>query len=352
MNLSERDLEWAVGKGIISSEQRQQLLDAFKGRESNRPKFDFANLLFYFGAMIVISGMTWFMTLGWSTFGPLGGTVIAASYALLFNLAGAGLWYGLKMKTPGGLMFTIAVCMIPLIVYGILELGGNNPDLPGDWERHWWWSRGRNGYLMMEFITILAGLMTVVFIRFPFLTMPIAVSAFFMTFDIIPLLTGRDYWSYWAHDWNWVAVAFGTVMILISYLADRRTEEDFSFWGYFFGVLAFWFGLTLMTGGTQLTKFIYCMINLGMMLSSILLERRIFMVFGAMGVFGYLGYLAWDVFKDSIMFPFALCGIGLLLIGFGVVYQLNKQSIQAFVKNLIPEAFRRALPQNRAGAKA
>jgi predicted MFS family arabinose efflux permease len=40
----------------------------------------------------------------------------------------------------------------------------------------------------------------------------------------------------------------------------------------------------------------------------------VFLVFGALGIFAYLGHLAYEVFKDSVLFPFAL-----VLLGLGVI---------------------------------
>jgi predicted MFS family arabinose efflux permease len=38
------------------------------------------------------------------------------------------------------------------------------------------------------------------------------------------------------------------------------------------------------------------------------------MVFGVFGIFAYLGHLAWEVFQDSVFFPFVLALLGLSLI--------------------------------------
>ena len=47
---------------------------------------------------------------------------------------------------------------------------------------------------------------------------------------------------------------------------------------------------------------------------SLKLRRAVFLVFGAMGAYIYLGHLAWEVFKDSVLFPFVLALLGLSLI--------------------------------------
>ena len=53
---------------------------------------------------------------------------------------------------------------------------------------------------------------------------------------------------------------------------------------------------------------------------SLFLMRRAYAVFGAVGLTMYLGHLAWDVFKDSILFPFALSAVGVALIAFGLLF--------------------------------
>jgi hypothetical protein len=51
------------------------------------------------------------------------------------------------------------------------------------------------------------------------------------------------------------------------------------------------------------------------------LGRCVFAVFGGLGIAGYLGYLSYRVFKDSLVFPFALSLIGFAIIWVGVIWQ-------------------------------
>ena len=44
------------------------------------------------------------------------------------------------------------------------------------------------------------------------------------------------------------------------------------------------------------------------------LRRSTFLVFGALGSWTYIGHLAYDVFKDSVLFPFVIAAIGLGMI--------------------------------------
>jgi hypothetical protein len=83
------------------------------------------------------------------------------------------------------------------------------------------------------------------------------------------------------------------------------------------------------------------------MLLSVLLQRRVFIVFGAVGVFGYVGYLAYRVFKDSLLFPFALTLVGLFVIFLGITYQRNRESIERFILTRIPASIKQLLPPER-----
>ena len=344
MRISKDDLEWAASQRVISAEQSEALWKALATRTDTRPQFDLAHLAFYFGAFIVMAAMGWCMTLAWDAFGGGGILLLALVYSVCFVLAGRTLWYRQNLRVPGGLLFTLAVWMTPLAIYGFERLCGLWPQgNPGTFRDYHIWVKG--SWLFLEVGTIVAGLVALRFIRFPFLTFPIAFSLWYMSMDLTPLLFGKDEFA-----WNerlWVSVWFGLALLLVSYLVDQRTKEDYASWGYLFGALAFWCGLSLMQSGKEWAKFSYCLINLALMVVSVLLQRRVFIIFGALGVFGYLSYLSYDVFKDSILFPFALSILGILIIFLGVKYQRHRLAIEAAITSRIPYGLRRLLPQSR-----
>ncbi|HEX5700215.1 MAG TPA: hypothetical protein VFX77_06170, partial [Rubrobacter sp.] len=82
-------------------------------------------------------------------------------------------------------------------------------------------------------------------------------------------------------------------------------------------------------------------------LLSVLLQRRVFVVFGAAGVFGYVGHLAWEIFEDSLLFPFVLSTAGLAIIALGVLYAKNRDRIEETVVRAVPGGIRRSLPTQR-----
>jgi hypothetical protein len=62
----------------------------------------------------------------------------------------------------------------------------------------------------MEVGTIIAALITLKFIRFPFLTFPIAFSLWYMSMDLTPLLFGKPEFTW--QQRLWVSLFFGLLM--------------------------------------------------------------------------------------------------------------------------------------------
>jgi hypothetical protein len=344
MRVSRKDIRWAASVGVISEGQADDLWRAFEERNAGRPRFDLPHVAYYFGTLVVISAMTWFMTLGWERFGGGGMLAISLTYALVFVVAGGLLWREKGLKVPGGLLVTAAVCMTPLAVYGFEMMTGLwLQGVPGEYGDFYDYIKG--GWFVMEVATVGAGLSALRFFRFPFLTAPIAFALWFMSMDLTPLIYGESYYE--AQGYQVVSLVFGLVVLAGSYLVDRRTEEDYAFWGYLFGMFAFWGGLTMFEGGSELDWFFYGLINLGLVLISVLLQRRVFVVFGAAGVFGYVGHLAWEIFEDSLLFPFVLSAAGLAIIALGILYAKNRDRIETAVVRAVPAGIRRLLPMER-----
>jgi hypothetical protein len=142
-------------------------------------------------------------------------------------------------------------------------------------------------------------------------------------------------------------VVFGVGTLVIAYLVDKSTKDDYAFWLYLFGLAAFWGGLSLMDSGGAWSRLGYCFINLILIAASTLLNRRVFAVFGSFGVAGYLSYLAFRLFKDSLFLPMALTVIGVGVIMATVAYQRNRARIDEYIVGVLPDGFMRLLPAER-----
>lgn len=234
-----------------------------------------------------------------------------------------------------------------------LWLGGD----PG--EHYGLYERLAGGRAPMELATVLAGLLALRRVRFAFLAAPIALALWLLAMDLAPLLLTEgpagDYplplWE--GSDRGYrssVSLWSGLALLIGSYLIDRRARVDYAFWGYLLGMLAFWGGLAdwALDGG-EARYAVVGLISAGLVLLSILLSRRVFVVFGAFGVFAYLAHLAWEVFEDSLLFPFALTGVGVATIALAVAYQRNRERLGRAVLRAVPERVRRPAARGPRG---
>jgi hypothetical protein len=333
MKLDRKDLDAAVGEGILSREQADALLDYLSARPAQGPRFDFTHILYYLGGMIAIGAMTLFMNLGWEAFGGWGIFFIALAYA------GGGLkladWFERKgYAVPAGICATFVVALTPLAIYGLQQGMGWWPDESTYREYHryirWHW-------LFLEFGTLAVGAVMVWRYRYPFLLMPVAVTLWYLSMDLAAMLMADQYdWEFRADFSLW----FGLAMILGAFWVDLRSRAsaDYAFWLYLFGVLTFWGGLSAQGSESELAKFGYFCINLGLIGVGAVLSRRVFVVFGGLGIAGYLGHLSWRVFEDSLLFPVVLTAIGLGIVFLGVLWQRNEARITARLRGVLPPA--------------
>lgn len=163
--------------------------------------------------------------------------------------------------------------------------------------------------------------------------------------DLTPIIFGGDD-VVWHHR-KLVSLWFGLAMIAMAYFIDKRSQSDFAFWVYLFGTIAFWGGLSLMKSDSELSKFLYFLINLLLIAASVFLRRKVFIVFGAAGAFGYIGHLASDIFKDSILFPFALTLAGIVVLLLGIFLHKRGSEIEARFNAGLPDWMKRLRPAVR-----
>ncbi len=308
------------------------------------PRFNGLNVLYYFGGMLAISAMSTFMTVSWGAFGAWGVLVLAVLY-LLAALKVSDYLKARALTTPAGILATLAVSLVPLIVWCMQSAMGLWP--PGGPVRYssyhalidWRW-------LTLEFATLAAGLVMLWRYRLPFMVMPIALTLWYMSMDMASMLTHRD-----ALDWvllRQASLVFGIATCAIAVWVDIRTrratdpdwQQDYAFWLYIFGALMFWGGLSLSDAGSELGRAGYALLNVLLIILGAAIGRRIFTVLGALGVAGYLGYLSHRVFQDSLLFPLALTLLGLGMVALGIWWQRHEAQVNRALGAWVPAALR------------
>ena len=343
------ELDSAVREGILSSVQADRLaafLSASPADPSRteQPRFSFVHVLYYLGGMIAIGAMSLFMTLGWNALGGWGGVFTAVCYCVLALSLTHWFIERKHLAIPAGIMATLAVVMVPLAVFAAqMALGYWDASKPyRDYHVFIDWR-----WIMMEFATLAVGALLLWRYRFPFMLMPIAVTLWYMSMDLVPFLFGD--WRDWEIR-KLISLWFGLAMVLLAFWIDLRSRHsrDYAFWLYLFGVLTFWGGLSLMDSGSEWGKLVYCGINVAMILFGAVLGRRVFAVFGGLGLAGYLGHLSYRVFKDSLVFPFALSAIGLAIIWLGVLWQRRETQWAGRLRAYLPTALKELIEARAA----
>lgn len=338
MDVTKKKLNDAAAEDIISVQQADALYEFLSLQDQDVPKFTFTHVLYYLGGMIAIGAMTLFMNLGWESFGGIGIVFICLLYASI-GLKLTNVFETKGYAIPAGICATFVIALTPLAVYGLQHALDIWPDesVYRDYHRYIKWH-----WLYMELSTLAVGVVFVWKYKYPFLMMPIAVTLWYLSMDITAMIAGGDF------DWalrKLVSMYSGLLMIALAFWVDirARNKADFAFWIYLFGVMAFWIGMSLQYSTSELSKFIYFSINIIMIGIGVILVRRVFVVFGAIGACGYIGHLASDIFKDSWLFPITLTLVGLLVVYLGVLWQKHELSITAKVRNLLPTQLRELL---------
>jgi hypothetical protein len=331
MKITKNMLQQAVDKKIINEKQAHALIDFIKTLPGQEPSFNLTNVLYYFGGLIAIGAMTLFMNLGWEIFGGWGIFYLSLCYALL----GLSLCHKLNSNghvIPAGICATFVICLTPLAVYGFQLAMGWWPDDSVYRDYHvfvkWNW-------LFMELATLAVGVILAWIYRYPFMVMPIAFTLWYMSMDIAAMI-GGDNFTFELRAM--VSMYFGLLTTFLAFWVDIRSRDtaDYAFWIYIFGVIAFWGGLSSQESHSELSKFIYMCINLLLILVGVILNRKVFVIFGAIGCCYYLGYLAYRVFEWSLLFPVALTAIGFGIIYLGILWQKNASTATNKMRSFLP----------------
>lgn len=335
-SITELQLRAAAQSIGLPDETADRLLAAVPAHPENAARFEAAHIAYYLGALLIIGAMGWFVTNAWDSLSGITLFAIALLYAAIFGAAGVTLYKRPGTRIPGGLLTTVAVCMTPLAVYGLERQAGWWPAAdPGSYTNFHPYIHG--SWVLMEAATIFVAAIALKYVRFAFITAPAAYALWYMSMDLTSLLFGK-LWTF--KQECWISVAFGLTMLLIAFVADREAEMDFAFWFYLFGLLTFSGGLTLLGDGNQLGKAIYCLIHLSLIVLSIVLQRKAFLIFGAMGVYCYLASEATGYFRNSFGFTIALTLIGLAFVVAGILYKRSEAAMTARLSPFIPSRVR------------
>ncbi len=342
MQVEKRDLEWAAGEGLLDSDQVEPLWAGLRAR-STGTELSFETAAYALGSIVVIGALSWFTTRAWQIWGDGLLTLLLLGYALSLFALGRDLRYSRGLALPGNLLFVLGVALTPLIVLGILRWSGlwdasvvpPGEALPGV----------QRQYMAMSGVTVLVAAGVLRRAPAPLLVAPllVAVGAF--------LLDAAAWWvAPGPVEWDLrrlVAGSWGAVALGIALRLDHRTDDDWARWAYLVGLVYFWGALTAGNTESELLRFLYFLVNVGLMALAVLLRRTPFALAGALGALIYLVTISNELFRDSLLFPVVLVALGIGVIFGGVAYRRRREAIEAWAHRAVPGALRRWLPPER-----
>ena len=97
-------------------------------------------------------------------------------------------------------------------------------------------------------------------------------------------------------------------------------------------------------------KILGCVFSVLLILISVPLQSSFLITIGSIYIFSYLSYLAYDYFKNSLLFPLALITLGLGMIYCGIQYQKYEQQVHNVFYSFLPQTLSLMLSQNFASS--
>jgi hypothetical protein len=309
--------------------------------------FDLAQLFWYGGGTLITIALGFFMALAQESYGYGATFGLSILYSAGFALLGDRL---LKQgaRAPAGVLFTVAVLLVPLGV----DAGMNLMHVFD-------YSHVQAHALTLELITVGVALLALRRAGTSLLTAPVYGTLWLMSLTLAWIFTNSDDGSFLSlfsgfNHYNGVSMATGLVLLLSAVVVDSRfgrglagEGKDYSWWGYLFGVAAFWIPLSLLDSGGELGKFIYFVINLVLMVSSVVLARRVLLLFGAIGGIYYVGHFLATFLTNSFSLSVAMILVGLGIISLGIQYRKHQASVEAAILGCVPDGLRKVLPKRR-----
>jgi hypothetical protein len=318
--LRRSDLDGAVAAGILSPMQADALAahfaivaphaarDAAADRNRTAPRFTFVHVLYYLGGMIAIGAMSLFMTLGWNSLGGWFGCICAIFYAMLalalgqrshapkrdLRRADGARLLGRKQAFP----------RFPRLHRLALDRHGARN------------ARGR---------------------RDPALALPLPVHADADLGDTLVHEHGPRGFPAPTTE-RPVRLRLGAAQIRVALVRPR--DDAARVLGR--SALAFLARLRLLALPVRRPHLLGRLVvdGLRQRLGQARVGRRVFAVFGGLGIAFYLGDLSWHVFRDSLLFPFALSLLGLAIIALGVRWQRHEARWAASLRRFVPGPLR------------
>ena len=270
------------------------------------------NVAWYGGACVSLVAMGLFLGTSWASVGSGVGLALTLTYLLVF-VGGCEALRARGHRMPAGLLAATVVALVPLAVFAAQESFGLWTERSyGDYDSFVEAISGQ--WVVMEVLTLAAAAAVWLRYRTPFLLLPAAVAAWFLTMDLADAV-GGDQGSAPA------SLLVAALLLAPASALDVRRPSGFrgeSFWLHLSGLasLSYALGALDLSSGPRMLLVGLC--GMACLTVGVWLARRVHLVFGGAFAFSALAYLAYDVFGGSPVFALVLGGIGVSIVVGGI----------------------------------
>ena len=335
--VTDADFERWVEQGLITVVQRE----AIEGDLATRPAADagltVTTLLYYGGGLLVLVAYSLFLGLQWDSLDAGGRIAISAFSFVFFAGVSQALLRSGRFQLPGELLEVVAVAIVPLLAFALLDGADLWPDDPG----YRGLSEAREDYqldlaftrILIAGSTFFVAVAAFLWSRSPFVLVAAVISFAAIVLDISFVLGPASDDYMWETGQGLIVAALGGTLIAAGVAGHGQTERDYSIWLYVMGLIGLAVGLSWKAFGADAAVWgaLWMFLAVFVLALSIPLQQRLFAVAGLAAVFAYLARLVFEVF-ESTNAALVLVVLGLLILGMGMVYQRYSERFFAELK--------------------
>ena len=321
MRFSQADIERWVAHGLITHDQRDAMVADLAGRPSEGPGVNLATLLYYGGGLLVLLAYSIFLGFQWQQMNSAARLAISGASIGFYAIVAGVLIRGKRFQLPGELLQVVAVAIVPLFAFALLDavhlwphdpnyyycqhIGGTtglycysaSDTLRRQYEVDLTWAR-----MGLAGATFAGALLAFRLSRSPFVLVAMIISVTSLVVDAT-LQFDRNFYHYELHASQTITIALMGAATLAGGIAARgRTERDYSLWLYIAGMAGLVVGLgsqAVPSGAAPGWGILWLMVALAILGLSLVLQERLFAAAGLAAMFAYFAKLVFDVFQSA-----------------------------------------------------
>jgi hypothetical protein len=334
MEIGRQDVDAAVRRGVLSQAQADELWRGAALRRAGRSaRLEPRHALLLAAGLLAAAPAALALLFAWERWGGPGGLVVSTVVGAGYLTSARALVR--RAAAARTVLVVAAVALVPFAMNGALHWTGVGDLAPEDLAG---WLVSHDALCLGA--TAFAACLALGFERLPALTAVLAVLAWFAAMSAAPAVFGS------APSWSQRALLsalVGVAALAAGFVLDGRTRADHAGWLYLSGLVMAWGGLTTYEAASRSSLALYGFACAWLVGLGIILRRRAFAVFGAIGLAGVAGRVAEALLVPEAV-PFAVVGVSLALVAAGAYYPRAEVVLGRRLAGRLPSLARRLLP--------